>query len=156
AAGSERQIATPVPEVFRPTEESTEPTMSEVPEGLIASTDPVGAAPLTSCPADNTWTAGGLDAAPRSKTNGHTAVWTGSEMIVWGGEHSSTTFGDGARYKPSTNLWTPLPTAGAPSPRSLPKTVWTGLGMIVWGGNNHASGPDGSGATYYPSTNVWA
>ncbi len=38
---------------------------------------------------------------------GHTAVWTGSEMIVWGGQDFSGFLGDGARYNPTTDSWTP-------------------------------------------------
>ena len=37
----------------------------------------------------------------------HTAVWTGSEMIVWGGIRLFVvTLGTGARYNPLTNSWT--------------------------------------------------
>jgi hypothetical protein len=51
----------------------------------------------------------------------HTAVWTGTEMLVWGGccNHSggdAPHFGDGGKYTPATNSWTPIATAGAPTP----------------------------------------
>ena len=36
----------------------------------------------------------------------HTAVWTGSEMIVWGGDHSGSLLNTGGRYNPSTDSWT--------------------------------------------------
>ena len=36
-------------------------------------------------PAGNSWTAVTTTGAPAARRN-HTAVWTGSEMIVWGGE----------------------------------------------------------------------
>ena len=35
----------------------------------------------------------------------HTAVWTGSEMIVWGGS-SGIPLNTGGRYNPGTNTWT--------------------------------------------------
>ena len=35
-------------------------------------------------PVTDTWTATGTTNAPSARFN-HTAVWTGSEMIVWGG-----------------------------------------------------------------------
>jgi hypothetical protein len=35
-------------------------------------------------PTTNTWTATTTGNAPTARV-GHTAVWTGSEMIVWGG-----------------------------------------------------------------------
>ena len=37
-----------------------------------------------------------------------TAVWTGTEMIVWGGKDS------GSRYNPATDTWTPTSTINAP------------------------------------------
>ena len=35
------------------------------------------------------------------------AVWTGSEMIVWGGGNNQIgqVYNDGARYNPTTNTW---------------------------------------------------
>jgi len=49
----------------------------------------------------------------------HTAVWTGSEMIVWGGYDGNNNVNTGARYNPGTNSWTAnrYP-PGAPSSRS--------------------------------------
>ena len=35
----------------------------------------------------------------------HTAVWTGSEMIVWGGTGANY-FNTGGRYNPNTDSWT--------------------------------------------------
>src|SRR5262249_38719654 len=60
--------------------------------------------------------------APSARSN-HTAVWTGSEMIVWGGGAATSDFNTGGRYAPATNTWTALPTAGAPSPRWLHTAV---------------------------------
>ena len=36
----------------------------------------------------------------------HTAVWTGNEMIVWGGNGDSGVLDTGGRYDPVTNSWT--------------------------------------------------
>jgi N-acetylneuraminic acid mutarotase len=85
--------------------------------------------------------------SPRSY---HTAVWTGSEMIVWGG-----TVNTGGRYNPTTDSWTATSTTNAPSGRYLHTAVWTGGEMIVWGGydgNFHALN---TGGRYNPSTNSW-
>ncbi len=82
----------------------------------------------------------------------HTAVWTGSEMIVFGGMSAvGNIYGDGSRYDPATDTWTLLPATGSPGPRQSHAAVWTGTEMIVWGGVN-----DLSGARYNPSTDTWA
>ncbi len=65
----------------------------------------------TAC-ADDTWTPTLQLLDPRYW---HTAVWTGSEMIVFGGMSSvGTTYGDGSRYDPATDTWTLLPAIGSP------------------------------------------
>jgi N-acetylneuraminic acid mutarotase len=62
----------------------------------------------------------------------HTAVWSGSEMIVWGGLGDSGYLGTGGRYNPGTNSWTPTNTNNAPSGRSGHTAVWSGSEMIIW------------------------
>ena len=89
---------------------------------------------------------------------GHTAVWTGSEMIVWGGAVSSTgSLDDGARFDPATGVWTAIEIAGAPSRRRDHAAIWTGSEMIVWGGSSIqvGGGVFGDAASYVPSTNSW-
>ena len=63
----------------------------------------------------------------------HTAVWTGSEMIVWGGLDGSY-LNTGGRYNPATDNWTATSTTDAPAARDRHTAVWTGSEMIVWGG----------------------
>jgi N-acetylneuraminic acid mutarotase len=109
-------------------------------------------------PTLDTWSAVSMVNAPSARRN-HGAVWTGDEMIVWGGEQENfpELLGDGARYDPLTNTWTPLPSSGAPDPmwRGL-AAVWTGDRMLVWGGTN-ATWPDGSvGAAYDPVLDSWS
>ena len=99
-------------------------------------------------PATNTWTATGTVNAPTSA--GHTAVWTGSEMIVWGGTpDGNIALNTGARYNPIADSWTATSTTNAPSARGGHTTVWTGSEMIVWGGLVN------TGAKYNPGTNSW-
>ena len=70
----------------------------------------------------------------------HTAVWTGSEMIVFGGMSSvGTIYGDGSRYDPATDTWQLLPALGSPGARQSHVAVWTGTEMVVWGGRADAS-----------------
>src|ERR1019366_8073760 len=85
----------------------------------------------------------------------HTAVWTGSRMIVWGG-HSNTSpyyFNDGGQYDPVANVWTATTTTNAPSARAYDTAVWTGSRMIVWGGFGGADLNDGG--QYDPVANAW-
>ena len=45
----------------------------------------------------------------------HTATWTGSEMVVWGGQGTaSESLGDGARFDPSVGEWSRMSGVGAP------------------------------------------
>src|SRR5213593_1634029 len=83
---------------------------------------------------DNTWTATSTTNAPAARDS-HTAVWTGSEMIVWGGEDDILNpLNTGGRYNPSTDSWTATSTTNAPDARVFHTAVWTGSEMIVWGG----------------------
>jgi hypothetical protein len=71
-------------------------------------------------------------------------VWTGSEMIVWGGGKNyradDNFMNTGGRYKPSTDSWIATSITGAPARRAVHTAVWTGSQMIVWGGLNYFDG----------------
>jgi hypothetical protein len=88
-----------------------------------------------------------LPAAPIVGRLGPSAVWTGTEMIVWGGYARSENVGqasDGAAYKPATRTWRTI----APSPPGVQggaAVVWTGDEMIVWASNS-PDGPVGAAA----------
>ncbi len=81
-------------------------------------------------PATNRWTPLNSSGAPTARSN-HTAIWDGTEMIVFGGYDGSNYLGDGGRYDPATDSWTALATTNAPAPRSNHSAVWTGTEMIV-------------------------
>jgi N-acetylneuraminic acid mutarotase len=99
---------------------------------------------------DNSWAATSNANAPADRFN-HTAVWTGSEMIVWGGTHDLLiNLKTGGRYYPATDTWTDTSIAGAPFARSGHTAIWTGTEMIIWGGN-----ADNSGGRYDPITDSW-
>src|SRR5712675_1695015 len=84
---------------------------------------------------EDTWTATSATNAPSARA-GQMAVWTGSEMIVWGGGTTGPTYvNTGGRYNPGTDSWTATSTTNAPSARSGHTAVWTGSEMIVWGGD---------------------
>src|SRR5437660_221456 len=79
---------------------------------------------------EDTWTA---TPGPPDARGTHTAVWTGSEMIVWGGLGPNY-LNTGGRYNPSTDSWVATTTTNAPEARGFHTAVWTGSEMIVWGG----------------------
>jgi N-acetylneuraminic acid mutarotase len=85
----------------------------------------------------------------------HAAVWTGTEMIVWGGTNDTTVFNTGGRYNPNTNSWTATTTANAPTGRVSHSAVWAGNEMIIWGGYDGGNELN-SGGRYDPNTNSWA
>src|SRR6266513_437099 len=89
--------------------------------------------PSVAC-TDETWTATSTTSAPAARYL-HTAVWTGSEMIVWGGFNGSF-LNTGGRYNPGTDSWTATSATSAPAGRYEHTAVWTGSEMIVWGGFN--------------------
>jgi len=109
-------------------------------------------------PLTDTWSPTTKTGAPWSRYF-HTAVWTGSRMIVWGGYGSieggnpGTTYSlnSGAQYDPESDHWTRTTTSGAPYPRGLHTAVWTGTSMIIWGGNGYQY----SGGRYDPSSDSW-
>jgi Kelch motif protein len=114
------------------------PAISDAPNGCI----------------DDTWTATSTTDAP-SRRESHTAVWTGSEMIVWGGSNATDYFNTGGRYNPSTDSWTVTSTTNAPSARQFHTAVWTGTEMIIWGGFDANFEYSNTGGRYNPSTDSW-
>ncbi|MFN7973912.1 MAG: hypothetical protein U0166_16465 [Acidobacteriota bacterium] len=105
-------------------------------------------------PAADSWASGGTGVADilvaRSE---HTGVWTGSEMIVWGGDAPRPS-NTGSRYVPATDAWTTTSTLGAPAARDVQTAVWTGTEMIVWGGYDGASNVS-TGGRYDPAVDAW-
>ncbi len=113
---------------------------------------------ISNCPngcADNTWTATST-ANPPAVRYFHTAVWTGSQMIIWGGLYTYYPWNTGGRYDPASDTWTDTSTTDAPSARYLHTAVWTGSEMIVWGGAGCPVGcSSNTGGRYNPSTDSW-
>jgi hypothetical protein len=94
-----------------------------------------------------------LPAAPIAPRGEYAAVWTGKQMIVWGGYGSAPQYGDGAAYDPSTRTWTKI-AAGPLAARGGAVTVWTGKEMLIFGGVS-SSRTYSDGAAYDPATNTW-
>jgi len=65
-------------------------------------------------PSTDSWRGTSTTNAPSAR-DGHTAVWTGSKMIVWGGfGYAGGFFNTGGRYNPDTNTWTATSITNAP------------------------------------------
>ncbi|MBI5500086.1 MAG: hypothetical protein HY907_07565 [Deltaproteobacteria bacterium] len=113
-------------------------------------------------PATGAWRAMSTTGAPAAR-GAATAVWTGSELLVWGGATSdavgsapSGSLGDGGAYDPAADTWRAISPIGAPSARHHYSAVWTGTRMIVWGGQLANGDPAlGDGAAYDPATDTW-
>lgn len=93
-----------------------------------------------------------MDGQTPAARKGHTAVWTGSEMIVFGGTNSDYLASAG-RYSPAGNQWLPASTSGEPAARSGHAAAWTGEAMLVWGGQNRDGLLD-DGGFYSPNDGI--
>ena len=109
-------------------------------------------------PDTDTWRI--LPPAPLAARGGAVAVWTGQELIVFGGTAEADTgggappdliaFNDGAAYNPTSNTWRRI--ADGPAQHAAPgfdplAAVWTGERMLVWMGQQAAA--------YDPTTDRW-
>jgi N-acetylneuraminic acid mutarotase len=103
--------------------------------------------------ADDLWGAGSAELVPEARSR-HTAIWTGSEMILWGWPASGHTDNTGARYDPLIDEWKPVSQAGASPLRSDHVAVWSGSVMIVWGGNIDSTRTN-TGGRYDPVSDTW-
>ncbi|MCB1641276.1 MAG: hypothetical protein KDI37_06050 [Xanthomonadales bacterium] len=85
----------------------------------------------------------------------HSAVWTGSEMIVWGGDDGNVRTDTGGRYAPTTDRWG-APTSTTESPkrtlvpqRGVERQRNDRLGRL---GLRHRPG---TGGRYNPVSDTW-
>ncbi len=89
------------------------------------------------------------------------ATWTGSELVIWGGEHraeapsASNPPADGAALDVESGTWDVM----APSPlggRSSPLSAWTGTEVLFWGGlSTERDRWLADGAAWNPATDTW-
>lgn len=101
---------------------------------------------------------------PLNARMGPSGVWTGSEVIIWGGYHSSGSIGrpetgyprSGAAYTRYGDDWRAIAKAPIPG-RYAHLAGWTGREMIIWGGytENWRQGTPPVGAAYNPRTDRW-
>src|SRR5262245_28972385 len=79
-------------------------------------------------PSTNSWIATSRFHAP-VPLGEHTAVWTGNEIIVWGGGVGPPPFNTGGRYHPITDSWRATSLTNAPTGLVEHSAVWTGSEM---------------------------
>jgi hypothetical protein len=92
-----------------------------------------------------------IDQGPLAGRVEHTAVWSGEQMIVYGGSApgGGPGKGDGATYDPAAGTWRMLPVAPVVG-RYRHVAVWIGDGMLVWGGQRPRGGSFRDGAVFRP------
>lgn len=106
--------------------------------------------------AKNSWTTLAMPTSATAARKRHAAVWTGTEMIVWGGMDGETLRNDGLTYDAFAKTWDV--TAASPlTARERVAAVWmpTVKKMFVWGGDN-ATTTLSDGALYEPNTFKWS
>ena len=111
------------------------------------------------------WSWSALPTSPMTPRLDPSLLWTGTEMIVWGGHRIVNAeqregLVDGAIYNPHNQEWRLIPSAPLSS-RTSPTVVWTGEALIVWGGWVDSApfrsfgNPTFDGAAFDPATGVW-
>jgi putative metal-binding protein len=108
-------------------------------------------------PDTNRWVPMSTTDAPLARDR-HTAVWTGSRMLVWGGrsngEFGGPAYDNGGSYDPAADTWTAMSSVNAPSGRYDHRAVWSGDRLLIWGGYDGVSGL-GTAGSYDPATDEW-
>lgn len=118
-------------------------------------------------PLVNLWRPVAKDGSPKADLRRHSVIWSGSEMIIFGGQsggnfsYASTQPPDdspGYRYSPLNDQWRALSTHGAPSARVDHEAFWIGNRMLVWGGTTVVDSRNeilSSGSIYDPAADRW-
>lgn len=97
-----------------------------------------------------------LAESPLSGRTAALAVWTGSEVVLWGGRGPGGFLADGAAYDPRRDAWRTIG-AGPLSPRDAVAAAWTGSELVIYGGQTSTERevPAQDGAAYDPLTDRW-
>jgi N-acetylneuraminic acid mutarotase len=123
-------------------------------------------------PTNDTWSPG-YAPLPGGSRISPSVVWTGGEVVAWGGVDDAkavvkdpraplwnaplaSSRADGYAYSPATHKWTPIKTA--PVSAVDPATTWTGTDWVVYGGTQVTAGvatPVPGGYSYDPGTDTW-
>ncbi len=98
------------------------------------------------------WRSEPVPVGPLTPRGGHSVVWTGSEMLVWGGsadDSGQELLNDGAGFDPANGAWRRIAATDL-APRERHVAVWTGTEMMVVGGVGRQDG-----AAYDPAADSW-
>lgn len=88
---------------------------------------------------------------------GHTALWTGERLLVWGGiDAKRQRLATGMILDPQQQTWQPMSEAKGLTAREGHTALWTGSRMIIFSGFDNAAEVLGTGAVYDPETDRWA
>ena len=99
--------------------------------------------------ADGAWRAMATKRQPSARS-ATSHVWTGRELLVWGGWKAGKPRFDGAAYDPAADAWRKLATGDA-SEVEARACVWTGRELWVWG----SGGERGRAHAYDPTGDAW-
>jgi hypothetical protein len=144
-----------------PPEAGSDPLVGDPSAGDDASptSAPAGATDVSTLGGSATGAWAELPPAPIGGRSAHRMVWTGSEVLVWGGfgDEERPDRGlaevDGARYDPRAGTWTSM--AEAPIlPDFSQHAVWTGEELLIWGDRGGSAEPTGT-AAYDPDSDTW-
>lgn len=102
-------------------------------------------------PATDRWRP--LAPAPIAGRHAHDAVWTGEELLVFGGLTATGTSREAAAYRPDRDQWRRL--ADLPFPRAHGQTVWTGRQALSALGSDITEESLTDVITYDPTGDRW-
>jgi alpha-tubulin suppressor-like RCC1 family protein len=110
-------------------------------------------------PVTNTWTQQNPVGGPPVTRTGHSMVWDGNKVIMFGGNGGSspTNLNDLWWYYPITNTWVQqiaANTPGSPISRTGQTMIWDGTNAIMFGGSG-SSGNLNDVWSYNPTSNTW-
>jgi Kelch motif len=89
---------------------------------------------------------------PLTVRQGNVAVWTGREVVYWGGDRPGRP-PEGAAYDPGADSWRRLSRSPLTN-RTGAAAAWTDREVVIYGGVN-GGGPQSDGAAYDPVTDHW-
>jgi hypothetical protein len=96
-------------------------------------------------PAIGRWTP--IQGAPMNRRTDPVALWTGTEMLVWGGKGANDYLTDGALYDPVAASWRPMPLAPVSPSRPESAVFVRGVAVILLADRM---------VTFDPARNAWS